>query len=131
MNVPLAAWVHVVPSGEVSILKSPVEALPPSPHPADGSTAKSATSTAAGKAITTNFGTNTFVGSPASLPVVEPQTVASLLSITWGGPHAGPKSGPLKSAMDAPPLEAAQFRRTVRFFTTPALVTVTELWEGS
>ena len=46
VKVPEAAVVQVGPSGEVSICSRPVEALPPSPQVADGSTAKSETSTA-------------------------------------------------------------------------------------
>ena len=42
------------------------------------------------------------------------------------GPQAGEKSGPLKSVIDAPPLQAAQSRRSVAFATAPFLVTVTE-----
>ena len=56
MNVPLAAAVHVVPFGEVSIEYPAVDALPPTPHGCDGSTAKSVMSTAAGSCTVSAFG---------------------------------------------------------------------------
>jgi hypothetical protein len=58
---PDAASTKVVPSVDVSIRKSPVEALPPSPQVAFGSTAISLMLTARGSLTVTNFGP----GSPA------------------------------------------------------------------
>jgi hypothetical protein len=45
-----------VPSADVSSWNCPVEALPPSPQFAVGSTAISVTSTGTGSLMTTNFG---------------------------------------------------------------------------
>src|SRR5690349_1325416 len=69
-NVPLAAVVQVVPFGDVSIVKPPVDALAPSPQVADGSTPNAETSTAWGSLTRMCFGTKWFVGSPALSPVV-------------------------------------------------------------
>src|SRR6185437_4439506 len=87
VKVPVAAVVHVVPSGDVSIRKPAVDALAPSPHVADGSTPKLDTSTLFGSLMMTCFGTNSFVGSPASSPVVLPHPVARLWSNAPAGPH--------------------------------------------
>src|SRR3954469_19273065 len=88
-NVPEAACVNVPPSVDVSILNWPVEALPPSPQVAVGSTWNESMSTDCGSFTVMDFGTNTFVGSPLSLPVVEPQPVLRLVSNAPSGPHCG------------------------------------------
>src|SRR4029077_19746368 len=96
------------PTVEVEISKAPVDELPGSPQVAFGSTANDAMSIGCFRSTTMCLSTNTFVGSPASSPVVLPQPVPRLRSMAPDGPHCGAKSGPVKSTTDAPPLEAAQ-----------------------
>src|SRR5205814_1855537 len=94
-KLPLAATVKVVPSFEVSMRKSLVEALPPSPQVLPGSTANWETFTAAGSFTVTNFGTAVPL---ASKSVVEPQPLPSDWSIARSGPQPKSlKSGPLKA----------------------------------
>ena len=109
MNVCVATSLKVVPSVDTAIATAPVEALRPSPQVAEGSIRNAVMSIGCGRWIVMCLGTNTFVGSPASLPVVLPQPVPWLRSIAPPGPQPkGVKSGPLKSATVAPPDAAAQ-----------------------
>src|SRR3954454_24835850 len=121
-----------MPSGDVWIVKPPVDALPPSPHVAVGSTANVDTSTACGSSMTMCLGTKTLVASPLLLPVVEPQPVAWLPSIAPFGPQPmSLRSGPLKSVMAAPPDLAAQSRRIEKSLVVPPAATVTDDRTGS